>query len=284
MNKATAMAICLVLLLSASPVGWALTYTSVKSNVSYTSVTGLEFATADQRLVYGKANPELQYGLLWLPDGNEAVEKAPLVVLIHGGCWLNEYDIQHSFPLSTALAEAGYAVWSLEYRRTGDVGGGWPGSYEDIKHGIAFTSNLEHYPVDLDRIVIAGHSAGGHLGLLVGAEFPNINGVIGLAAITDIIEYSRGLNSCQTATIKFMGGKYETRPADYHAANPVETTLHKHTVLLHGDEDGIVPPEQADVSGAKTVMAQGSGHFDWIHPGTGAYQLLLSTLADMVGK
>ena len=284
MNKATTMAICLVLLLSAYPVGWALTYTPVTSNVSYPSVTGLEFASADQRLVYGNANPELQYGLLWLPDGHEAVEKAPLVVLIHGGCWLNEYDIQHSFPLSTALAEAGYAVWSLEYRRTGDVGGGWPGSYEDIRQGVAFTSRLVDYPVDLDHIVIAGHSAGGHLALLAGAEFPNINGVIGLAAITNIIAYSRGLNSCQTATIKFMAGSYESRPGDYHAANPAEASLHKHTVLLHGDEDGIVPPEQADVSGIKSLVAEGAGHFDWIHPGTGAFQLLLSTLEGMGEK
>jgi acetyl esterase/lipase len=284
MKKTHVMTSCVILLLSACSIGWALTYTPVTSNVSYTSVTGLEFSRADQRLVYGDANPDLQYGLLWLPDGLEAEAKAPLVILIHGGCWLNEYDIQHSFPLSTALAQAGYAVWSLEYRRTGDAGGGWPGSFEDIRQGVAFTSNFADHPVDLERIIIAGHSAGGHLALLAGAEFQNINGVIGLAAITDIIEYSRGLNSCQAAAIKFMGGSYETMPADYHAANPAETSLHEHTVLLHGNEDGIVPPGQAHVSGTRSLLAEGAGHFDWIHPGTGAFQLLLSTLEDMYEK
>jgi len=256
----------------------------VNSNVSYSSVVELGFANANDRLVYGDANPDLQYGMLWLPDELAAGERAPLVILIHGGCWLNEYDIQHSFPLSTALAEAGYGVWSLEYRRTGDSGGGWPGSFEDIRQGIAFTSSLDKYPLDLDHVVIAGHSAGGHLALLAGTEFQDVDGVVGLAAITDIIEYSRGQNSCQTATIDFMGGKFETTPAAYHAANPVEKPLHDQTILLHGDIDAIVPLEQAQVAGTTKRLVEGAGHFDWIHPGTEAHQLLLSTLEDLFQK
>ena len=63
-------------------------YEPVDSNVSYGSVTGLDFTGADQKLVYGKDNPSLQYGLLWLPANLAEGEKAPLVILIHGGCWL----------------------------------------------------------------------------------------------------------------------------------------------------------------------------------------------------
>ena len=281
MSKSVRISVCLALLLFACLDTSESNETIVKSNVSYTSVTGLEFVEADERLVYGDANPELQYGLLWLPESSTPDEKPPLIVLIHGGCWLNAFDIQHSYPLSSALAQAGYAVWSLEYRRTGDAGGAWPGSFDDIRQGLAFTSKLSAHPVDLDRMVIMGHSAGGHLALLAASENQNIDAVIGLAAITDIVEYSRGKNSCQTATIDFMGGVYEANPAAYEAANPAGKPLNDRTLLLQGDMDVIVPREQSQLPGATTVVSEAAGHFDWLHPGTRAYQLLLSTLDDL---
>lgn len=284
MNKFTYLLACFVLLLCTTPDTGASGYSDVKSDVSYTSVTELGFTQANARLVYGDDDPKLQYGLLWLPENLDTAEKAPLVVLIHGGCWLNQFDVEHSYPLSTALAQAGYAVWSLEYRRTGDAGGGWPGSFEDIRQALAYLPALEKYPLDLDRIVLTGHSAGGHLALLAGSEFQAVSAVIGLAAITDIIEYSRGENSCQTATAAFMGGQYEDQRVAYHAANPADRSLHPVTVLLHGDVDKIVPPGQSQLAGASTAVLEGAGHFDWIHPGTRAYRLLLKTLQDSFQK
>lgn len=251
------------------------------NNVSYKSVTELDYVEADQKLVYGDTNPGLQYGLLWLPKEPVNGTTPPLIVLIHGGCWLNAYDIRHTFPLSSALAEAGYAVWSIEYRRSGDEGGAWPGSLEDVREGLVFTSRLESYPVDMSRMVIMGHSAGGHLALLAASENKNIDAVVGLAAISDIVEYSRGENSCQTATIDFMGGEYEENQAAYDAANPVGKPVNDRTVLLQGDIDVIVPVEQSQLPGATAVVFEGAGHFDWVHPGTAAYQLLLSTLQDL---
>lgn len=282
MVKSIILSSCLVV--SVCSADMAFGQTEVKSNVRYGSVLELGFSDADYKLVYGETQPDLQYGLLWLPQKTAASGKAPLVIFVHGGCWLNEYDIRHSFPLSAALARAGYGVWSLEYRRTGDAGGGWPGSFEDIKQGIAYTSRLKDYPLDLDHMVIAGHSAGGHLALLAGSGLRDIGGIIGLAAITDIVEYSRGENSCQTAAPKFMGGTFEEKPAAYHAANPAEQSLHSNTVLLHGDIDPIVPVDQANVPGATATVVEGAGHFDWIHPGTGSYQVLLSTLEGMFQK
>jgi len=219
--------------------------------------------------------------MLWLPAvvGDEG--NAPLVVLIHGGCWLNAFDIQHTFPLSSALAQSGFAVWSLEYRRTGDPGGGWPGSLEDVKSGLAFTSTLEDYPVDLSRMVIAGHSAGGHLALLASRQFQGAKAVIGLAAITDIIQYSKGTNSCQTATLEFMDGDHASNPSAYEAANPMGKKPHPNTVLLQGDIDAIVPMQQSGLPGARSQILQGAGHFDWLHPGTAAYQRFVDTLIEV---
>jgi acetyl esterase/lipase len=182
------------------------------------------------------------------------------------------------------LAAAGYGVWSLEYRRSGDTGGGWPGSYDDVKQGIEYTSSLTNYPLDLEHVILMGHSAGGHLALLAATEYQNIDAVIGLAAITNIVDYSRGENSCQTATIDFMGGAYEAKPTAYEAANPISKTLHLNSILLHGNIDPIVPLEQAHATGATAVVVEGTGHFDWIHPGSEAYQVLLSTLENVFGK
>ncbi|MDX2416665.1 MAG: alpha/beta hydrolase [Xanthomonadales bacterium] len=284
MPKAARFSVCLTLLLFIFMDTSESSEVSVTANVSYKSVTGLSFVPADKKLVYGDANPELQYGLLWLPKNLASSETAPLIVLIHGGCWLNAYDVQHSFPLSSALAEAGYAVWSLEYRRTGDAGGAWPGSFEDVRQGLAFTSHLKDYPVDLDQIIIMGHSAGGHLALLAASENQNVTAVIGLAAITDIVGYSKGKNSCQTASIDFMGGTYEQNLKAYKAANPASRPLHTKTTLLYGDIDSIVPLEQSQLPGASAVMFEGAGHFDWVHPGTGAHQVLLSTLENLLQK
>ena len=271
---------CLVLCLATGQ--RALGDESVMENVGYNDVTALEHSAADHKLVYGQDDPALQYGLLWIP--REAVDggSAPLIILIHGGCWLNAYDIQHSLPLASALAAAGYAVWSVEYRRTGDAGGGWPGSFEDVAQAVQYTRSLDNFPVDLERTVIVGHSAGGHLALLAGAEYPHVNAVIGLAAITDVVAYSRGNNSCQKATLDFLGGDYESRPAAYRQANPADQALHANNILLHGGADSIVPPQQAELPGAATRLLEGAGHFDWIHPGTKAYRLLQSTLEEVL--
>ncbi|MDP3516883.1 MAG: alpha/beta fold hydrolase [Pseudohongiella sp.] len=251
-------------------------YPAVESVVPFSSVTALNYATPAAMIPYG--SDLLQFGLLWLPPS----ERRPpaQIVLIHGGCWLNAYDIQHTYALSTALAQAGYAVWSLEYRRTGDNGGGWPWTFEDIKAGIAHVHPTENF-VEMPTIVM-GHSAGGHLALLAGALDSQLKGVVGLGAITDIVKYSQGEGSCQSAAQQFMGGTFENRTNDYHAANPVGKTPHPNTVLLHGSADEIVPIEQSAIAGAKTVIVEGAGHFDWTHPGSEAFQVLLQTLEDML--
>lgn len=251
-------------------------YAPTESGVSWEDVRRLNYGTPAAMIPYG--SDLLQFGLLWLP----VPERRPpaQIVFVHGGCWQNSFDVRHTYALSTALAQAGYAVWALEYRRTGDNEGGWPNSFDDIKGGIAHVHPAPEFP-DIP-VILMGHSAGGHLALLAGAEDPALKGVIGLAAITDIIKYAQGDNSCQTATPAFMGGSYDNRTEQYHAANPAEKTPHPNTVLLHGSVDDIVPVDQASMTGARTVMVEGAGHFDWVHPGTEAFNVLLQTLQDML--
>lgn len=254
-------------------------YSQVESGVSFAAVQALDYREADHTLVYG--SDPLQFGRLWLPAAVDT-QPASLVVLIHGGCWMNAYDMAHTFALSTALAQAGYAVWSLEYRRTGDEGGGWPGSYEDVLAGIDYIDSLDDYAVDPERFVIAGHSAGGHLALLAGRENPQAGAILGLAAITDIESYASGNSDCETAAAGFMGGAPAERASAYAEANPSVLEMHDTTILLHGGEDTIVSVNQALLIGARTLFVEGGGHFDWVHPGTRSFNLLVSTLQSLL--
>ncbi len=265
-----------LLLISGCSIAAEIDYPPVDSNVDYASVVALDFRPADVSIPYG--NDALQYGLLWLPESVAQQSIPALITLIHGGCWLNAYDIQHTYALSTALAQAGYAVWSLEYRRTGDAGGGWPGSLEDIQSGLAHINELQNYALNDVPVILAGHSAGGHLSLLAGAQSTQVQAIIGMAAISDIVSYAEGGNSCQTAAPSFMGADYISIATQYHAANPVEKTYLPAVFLLHGDADQIVPLDQSTMSGANTVIVDGAGHFDWVHPGTSSFQQFLKTL------
>ena len=166
----------------------------------------------------------------------------------------------------------------MEYRRTGDAGGGWPGTLQDIELALGSLDLLSSYSIDLNRIALAGHSAGGHLALMAGSSLPAARAVIGLAAIVDMESYAQGSNSCQQAAPQFMNASLAEAPARYADANPVKQTLHPQSLLLHGGIDAIVPLEHFQAEVLPTSVVDNAGHFDWIHPGTEAYKLLLDTL------
>lgn len=268
--------VCLLWLLIAATLGHAKAPKErdfVAPNVAFSDVMKLPFRAADEKISYG--DEALQFGWLWLGQANK-----PLVILIHGGCWLNAFGVDHAKPMASALSDAGYAVWALEYRRTGDEGGGWPGSFVDIQSAL---SSIHQLPdaVNRDQLILLGHSAGGHLALLAHQQNKLKQGIvqtIGLAAITDLPQYAQGQNSCQTAGPKFMGGMPEDLPEAYQAADPQQHGLYSNTLLLHGQADVIVPEKQAKLAGATTMKLSTAGHFDWIHPGSEAFALLLKQL------
>jgi len=250
---------------------------NAQSGFSYTQVVEQPRRAPTDILHYGKN----QYQTLHFWQAESA---QPAVFFIHGGCWLSAYDIKHTYPLTTALNNEGYSVYSAEYRRTGESGGGWPTTYNDIKQ--AFRLFLKQQSEQSDKpVVVSGHSAGGHLALLLAAdaEFRNtIDKVIGLAAITDIKHYARGENSCQQATPAFMGGMPTEKPEQYTVANPAEQHNHTAISLLQGSADKLVDPGYTKFIETATVkMITGATHFDLIHPQSEGYQVLLSELKEV---
>src|SRR5258706_15482483 len=78
-------------------------------------------------LAYG-AEP-FQFGELYLPDN---AGPHPVVILIHGGYWRARYGLDLMTGLAEDLVICGIAAWNIEYRRLGDPGGGWPGTFLDV--------------------------------------------------------------------------------------------------------------------------------------------------------
>ncbi|NKE62424.1 alpha/beta hydrolase, partial [Lentzea sp. PSKA42] len=136
-----------------------------------------------------------QFGELHLPEGDGPF---PVVVMIHGGWWAAMWDATAVQPLVHDLVGQGYAVWSIEYRRVGEPGAGWPGTFEDVAKAVDVVADLDA-PLDLNRVAVVGHSAGGHLATWIahrsalpdgvpGAR-PGIRlaGVVSLAGALDLV-------------------------------------------------------------------------------------------------
>ncbi|MFN8515407.1 MAG: alpha/beta hydrolase [Chloroflexia bacterium] len=116
---------------------------------------------ADERLAYG--TDPLHFGDLRLPAGPGP---HPLVIFVHGGFWRAEYALDYFGHACANLAADGIATWNIEYRRIGNHGGAWPGTFLDVAAAADHVRALAlDYPIDTDRVIAVGHSAGGHLAL-----------------------------------------------------------------------------------------------------------------------
>ncbi|MFF5070531.1 alpha/beta hydrolase family protein [Micromonospora olivasterospora] len=242
----------------------------------------------DATVAYG-GHPD-QIADLRCPAGDGPAR--PLVVVVHGGFWRAEYDRTHTGPLAAALAALGHPVAQLEYRRTGQPGGGWPNTLTDVLAGVAALPGLAG-PVLGDRILsgpplLVGHSAGGHLALYAAASAPpTVGGVLALAPVADLVEaYRLDLDSGAVAAL--LGGGPEEHPERYAAADPrALVNGATPTVIVHGLLDRQVPvalsrsyvaAARAAGSPTRLIELAECEHFGLIDPESAAWPTVVDTL------
>lgn len=225
---------------------------------------------------------ELRSGELRLPPGRGPF---PVAVLIHGGCWRNDYDTLAGLSgLATALTRRGIATWTIEYRRLGDAGAGWPGTFQDVAAGVDYLRVLaRRQPLDLSRVTIVGHSSGAHLALWAASRsrlgpawrsrirpvsVVAIDGPAALAPFVGIDEQQCGA----PVITRLMGGSPAARAAEYRLASPAEhLPFGMRQLLVQGAFTPLMKPYVAAARQAGDpveVLQAGEQHFDMVTPGT----------------
>jgi len=242
----------------------------------------------DVRIEYGD-NP-FQFAELRLPkEDDRKSNPLPVVLGVHGGYWMAQFGLEYFTHLCADLTDRGVATYCIEYRRLGNRGGGWPGTFLDV---AASADHLRvvagDYNLDLNRVTVIGHSAGGHLGLWLAARsrIPSqsavyscdplkIHKVVSLAGVNDLLEcWEKRL--CENVVEHFLAGSPDTQPDRYQAASPAALLpLGVKQILFHGGNDTLVPTSLSESywraatekgDDCTLEVLSGAGHFEVVDP------------------
>ena len=268
--------------------------------ISLKEAVNLPKPPPDHRIPYGE-DPN-HFGDLRLPAGDGPF---PVVIAIHGGCYQAQYDLTLLNSFCADLTAAGVATWDLEYRRVGNAGGGWPGTFEDIAQGSDYLRVVaETHPIDLTRVVAVGHSAGGHFVAWLAArsrlpkesvfysEDPiSLLGVVPLAGVMDSrADVESGV--CKEVTPKLLGGLPSEVPDHYSQVSAIELLpLGMPIRSIIGDQDDPVLidmvkryHEKARAAGddSKLSTVAGAGHFELTTPRSIAWTLVKESVLSLL--
>ena len=261
---------------------------------------------ADHRIAYG-TDPN-QFGDLRVPSGPGP---HPVVILVHGGCWKAGYaTLRDLAPMADALNAAGIASWNVEYRRLPQPGSGWPGTYQDVGRAADHLRFLSvQHRLDLDRVVVLGHSAGGHLAMWLAARHRlptgsalhvatplRVKGAVNLAGVGDIEAFIPAqLVGCRDAAVveALLGGSPATVPERYAQASAAKMLpLGVPQALIWGEHDSMTPSHfghdyasSARKAGDQVTLTivPSLGHFEIADPASTAWPVVHETVRALLG-
>jgi len=264
----------------------------------------LPVTAPDHRIAYGP-DPS-QYGELRLPAGRGPY---PVAILIHGGCFKAAYaNARDLAPMGDALKADGIATWNIEYRRLGEAAGGWPGTYLDVASATDHLRVLaEQHNLDLGRVVVVGHSAGGHLAMWAAARsrVPTasslhvanplpVRGVVDLAGPVDMSANISGYEAlCRDTVItSLLGGSPAAVPERYAEASAMKLLpLGVPQVLIWGEHEDFVPQPLVEAYAqaaaragdrVRLIVIPGVGHFEIASPGASTWPRVKSVIRSLL--
>lgn len=276
---------------------------SAAKRMTFGELFALPYVPGVETFRYG-ADPS-QVCELYLPTScASSATKFPVAVIVHGGCWRSTINFQHVGQWCAALAETGLAVWNIEYRRVGN-GGDWPNLLSDV--ALAYDTlalAAERFPLDLQRVVVCGHSAGGQLALWLAArprlpaewratQAIPIRGVLALAPIVDLAA-SIAEKICTGNALNMVGGTAAEYADRYQLASPLhQLPIGVRQIILYGAHDEIVPPSHAAAYIAKAYacgedlrfhVLPWAGHFELVTAGSSAWDEVLDCLLSLLQR
>jgi dipeptidyl aminopeptidase/acylaminoacyl peptidase len=238
-----------------------------------------------ERIPYG--TDPFQFGELTVPVSGGP---HPVAIVIHGGFWRAKYDLAYIRPVCNALADRGIAAWNMEYRRIGNAGGGWRGTFDDVSAGADHLESIgSRYHLDLNRRIVMGHSAGGHLAFWLAAEKRSFVAAISLAGVVDL-RRAWELHLSNNVVLELLGGDPNGVPERFAFASPIERLpIGIPQKLFHGTKDENVPIEiseryvrvaQDREDAAELIRLEGSGHFELVDVRTKEFAMVLDAASE----
>ncbi len=257
---------------------------------------------ADRRYTYG--DEQDQFADLFVPALVPPTDGYPVVALLHGGCWRQQFGCEPLSAMARHLTDAGLAVWNLEYARLGGRGG-WPNTFLDVAAGVDYLRAVaDTEPLDLSRFIAVGHSAGGHLVLWLAARAklhrqsalyfadPLIpSAVIALAGIGDLADATRR-GICRGAPADLLDGDADEQPQRYQQGSPNNLLpFGLRQIHIVGEGDSLVPPQhvahcvsQARAAGdpVEHLTVPDAGHFEIVLPHSSAWTAVRAAIVAAV--
>lgn len=261
------------------------------------------------KLVYGQDDTSRQYGNFFEAQNVSGDQKVPLVVFIHGGGWTEKSTADSANTNAQDLVNHGVSVWNIEYRGITHDGvqgdGGWPMTYQDVAAAIDYIPELAKQaktPIDLEKVTVAGYSAGGNLSTWtcartalpagsVGANpaFP-INNCVGIAGVYDLaLAYNQHDHFVRT----LLGGTPQEVPERYANSSPAENINPNATFhVLHGKNDQTVNVDEvtafvdhAKAKGLKidATIVDDAPHISWADEEDPQWDQAKKTILQQVG-
>lgn len=264
----------------------------------------------DPQAVYKAAGAQATKPLATISYGDDALQVAdlrlpqgkgpfPVAVVIHGGCFMASVDNRGGIAaFADALTAKGFATWNIEYRRVGDPGGGWPGTFQDVSAAIDKLADIApRYNLDLGKVTFVGHSAGAYFALWAASRerldapwnaatvhpvsVVAIDGPGALAPFVGVDEQVCG----RPVIVPLMGGTPADKPDDYHVADPqAHLPLGIPQLLVAADLGDLMQPYIAAAKASSdpvlVLTPTGANHFDIVTPDTANGKAVIAFIAD----